>query len=150
MWQRQVVLLLASTTFIALLFHAIPPDHRDVAMAVRRRDPARISPTPSTVPSAEWGEKLYPRNACPICHGVGGSGLVDGATSAGPKLAGISCTMRPMSTGESIRADARYLRESMVRPGAHVVAGYTSLQMPAFALKDAQLDAIVAYLGTLK
>jgi len=57
------------------------------------------------LPSPLWGEKVFVKNACPVCHGVGGSGLIDGAETPGPRLAGIYGTMRLLSTGVSVVAD---------------------------------------------
>lgn len=148
MWQRQLVFLVASTIFVGLLLYVMPTEHRENAAGLRYRAPEWTSAPRRAEPSPEWGARLFTRNGCPACHGVGGSGVIDGAKSPGPKLAGVYGTMRPTSTGESIEADASYLRESIVRPSAHVVAGYTTVQMPAFVMKDAQLDAIIAYLET--
>jgi cytochrome c oxidase subunit 2 len=97
-----------------------------------------------------WGEKLFVKNACTTCHGAGGSGLIAGSKSPGPKLAGIFNTMQPMATGPGIMADENYLRESILRPNAHIVQGYATVQMPAFVMKDPQIDAIIAYLKSLK
>ncbi len=106
--------------------------------------------TTRELPSPQWGEYIFAKNACPTCHGAGGSGLIAGAESPGPRLVGIYGTMRPLTTGASVVADERYLRESSLRPNAQVVAGFVTLQMPAYALKEDQLDSIVAYVAALK
>lgn len=98
----------------------------------------------------KWGEQLFTKNACPTCHGVGGSGLIAGSKSPGPKLAGIYNTMQPMATGPGVMADENYIRESILRPNAKIVMGYNTVQMPTFVMKDDQLDAIIAYLKSLK
>ena len=97
-----------------------------------------------------WGEKLFVKNACATCHGAGGSGMIAGSKSPGPKLAGIFNTMQPMATGPEVMADENYLRESILRPNAKIVAGYATVQMPAFVMKDVQMDAVIAYLKSLK
>ncbi len=97
-----------------------------------------------------WGEKLFVKQNCPTCHGVGGTGMIAGAKSNGPKLAGVFNTMQPMATGPGVMADENYLRESILRPNAKIVAGYTTVQMPVFVMKDVQLDAVIAYLKSLK
>ena len=76
--------------------------------------------------------------------------MLGGSKSPGPKLAGIFGTMQPMATGPGVMADENYIRESILRPNAKIVAGYTTVQMPAFVMKDDQLDAIIAYLKSLK
>jgi cytochrome c oxidase subunit II len=99
---------------------------------------------------ALWGEKLFVKNNCPTCHGSGGTGMIGGSKSPGPKLAGIYNTMQPMMTGPEIMADENYIRESIMRPNAKIVAGYSTVQMPAFVMKDDQMDAVIAYLKSLK
>ncbi|MDB4942266.1 MAG: Cytochrome c oxidase polypeptide [Labilithrix sp.] len=97
-----------------------------------------------------WGEKLFVKNNCPTCHGAGGGGMIGGGKSPGPKLAGIFGTPQPMSSGPAVTADENYIRESILRPNAKIVAGYTTVQMPAFVMKDDQLDAVIAYVKSLK
>jgi len=106
--------------------------------------------TPEECTPAKWGEKLFVKNNCPTCHGVGGSGEIGGGKTPGPKLAGIYNTPQPLSTGGSAVADENYIRESILRPNAKIVAGYTNVQMPAFVMKDDQLDAVIAYVKSLK
>jgi cytochrome c oxidase subunit 2 len=106
--------------------------------------------TPEECKPEKWGESLFVKNACTTCHGPGGSGMVAGSKSPGPRLAGVYNTMQPLATGDSVMADENYIRESILRPNAKIVAGYTTVQMPAFVFKDNQIDAIIAYLKTLK
>lgn len=106
--------------------------------------------TPEECKPEKWGETLFAKNACTTCHGPGGSGQIAGSKSPGPKLAGIYNTMQPMSTGAPVMADENYIRESILRPNAKIVQGYTTVQMPAFVMKDDQLDAVIAYLKSLK
>lgn len=99
----------------------------------------------------KWGEKLFVKNGCTACHGAGGSGeFAPGAKTPGPGLAGIFGKPQPLTTGESVVADENYLRESILRPNAKIVAGFATVPMPPFVLKDPQLDAVVAYLKSLK
>lgn len=99
---------------------------------------------------AAWGADLFVKNGCPVCHGAAGSGMVGGSKAPGPKLAGIYNTMQPMAAGPGVMADENYIRESILRPNAKIVAGYANVQMPAFVMKDNQLDAVIAYLKSLK
>jgi cytochrome c oxidase subunit 2 len=98
----------------------------------------------------KWGEVLFAKNACTACHGAGGSGMMGDSKSPGPRLAGVFGTMQPLTVGGPVMADENYIRESILRPQAKIVAGYTNVQMPAFVLKDDQLDAIIAYVKSLK
>lgn len=109
-----------------------------------------VEEKPGDCEPAKYGEKLFVKNACTTCHGTGGSGDIGGSKSPGPKLAGIFGTAQPLMSGESVTADENYLRESILRPNAKIVAGYNTVAMPAFVLKDDQLDAVIAYIKSLK
>ena len=80
---------------------------------------------------------------------TGGSGDIGGSKSPGPKLAGIYNTSQSCMSGP-VMADENYIRESILRPQAKIVTGYTTVQMPTFVLKDDQLDALIAYVKSLK
>lgn len=105
--------------------------------------------TPEQCEPAKWGERLFVKNGCPTCHGAGGTGEIAGSKSPGPKLAGLFGRQEMMTTG-GVMADENYLRESILRPQAKIVAGYTTVQMPPFVMKDQQLDAVIAYIKSLK
>lgn len=98
----------------------------------------------------KWGGRLFVKNACPTCHGSDGSGEIAGSKSPGPKLAGLFAKGQETTTAGPVTVDENYIRESILRPNAKIVAGYTSVQMPAFVLKDDQLDAVIAYVKSLK
>jgi cytochrome c oxidase subunit 2 len=108
----------------------------------------KCRPPDDCTPSV-YGEKLFTKNGCPTCHGAGGTGLINGAPSPGPKLAGLFGRQENTTAG-SVNADENYIRESILRPNAKIVAGYTNVQMPPFVMKDEQLDAIIAYIKSLK
>jgi cytochrome c oxidase subunit 2 len=93
---------------------------------------------------ALWGRQLFVKNGCPTCH------TVDGSKGNGPSLKGVFGTMQPLQTGTDVMADENYVRESVLRPQAKIVRGFTNVQMPTFVFKDPQVDAIIAYLKTLK
>jgi cytochrome c oxidase subunit 2 len=105
--------------------------------------------TPEECQPEKWGEKLFTKNGCPTCHGVGGAGQIGGSKSPGPKLAGLFGHQENTSAG-AVTVDENYIRESILRPNAKIVTGYTTVQMPPFVMKDVQLDAIIAYVKSLK
>jgi cytochrome c oxidase subunit II len=98
---------------------------------------------------AQWGGELFEKNGCPTCHGKGGTGDIAGTKSPGPKLAGLFGHQENTTTG-SVNVDENYIRESILRPNAKIVAGYSTVQMPPFVMKDPQLDAIIAYIKSIK
>ena len=48
-----------------------------------------------------------------------------------------------------MRVDENHIRESIVKPGAKVVAGYEDM-MPPVPLDDREIQGIVAYIQSLK
>jgi glucose/arabinose dehydrogenase/cytochrome c553 len=115
---------------------------------------ALVEPTPAPVNfSAEEitsGEELYRRGtgdapACITCH------LLDSSKAAvGPSLLNIDEAAGTRVEGLSAEA---YIRQSIVDPNAHVVEGYNAGYMyPDYAqhLSDEQIDALVAYVLTLR
>ena len=73
---------------------------------------------------AENGEKLFQELACGNCHKADGSGRC-------PSLVGLYGRDVLLADGRSITADEAYLRESILRPDAKIVAGFQPL-MPTF------------------
>lgn len=112
--------------------------------------PATCGTPPVPCDATKWGAELFVKNGCPTCHGANGSGDIGGSKSSGPKLAGIFGTRQPLVSGGPVNADENYIRESVLRPNAKIVAGYNTVAMPPFVFKDPQLDAIIAYIKSLK
>jgi cytochrome c oxidase subunit II len=97
------------------------------------------------VPPAEKGKALFAQWGCSTCHSI------DGSRGTGPSLKGVFSTMQPLTTGNEVMADEAYLKESILQPTAKVVRSYAPV-MPVFqgVLKDKQIDALIAYIKTLK
>ncbi|MGZ7039325.1 MAG: c-type cytochrome [Thermoanaerobaculia bacterium] len=55
-----------------------------------------------------------------------------------------------MEGGHGVDIDDNYIKESIMKPQAKIVQGFTATQMPQFSLSDRQIDALVAYLKTIK
>ncbi len=105
------------------------------------------------------GEQVFKTStpACAACHS-----LVPGAQMAGPSLAGVATRAQQSVEAAAYKGQAKdgagYLRESIVQPSAHMVAGamYSASGvsfMPATYGKDLtpdQIDHLVAYLATFK
>ena len=94
---------------------------------------------------------------CAACHSI-----APGVNIVGPTLSGIASTAAARIKGADYHGQAKdaagYIRESIVDPNAHVLAGPTfsaggrSLMPPNFGqtLQPEQVDQIVAYLLSLK
>ena len=91
-----------------------------------------------------WGRTLFVKNGCPTCHSI------DGTKGNAPSLKGVFGSMQPLQTGNEVMADENYVRESILRPQAKIVRGFTNVQMPTFVFKDPQVDALIAYVKSLK
>ena len=95
--------------------------------------------------------------ACTSCHSI-----VAGVALAGPSLAGVNAraalTLKSPDYKGQAKDTAGYLRESIMQPSAHIIAGGmygaggVSFMPATFALslEPAQIDQLVAYLATLK
>ncbi|MEW6051536.1 MAG: cytochrome c oxidase subunit II [Candidatus Zixiibacteriota bacterium] len=93
----------------------------------------------------EYGAQLYKSKACFTCHSVDGTRLV------GPSFKGRFGQREQMTDGAQLLVDENYIRESILQPKAKVVTGYDPV-MPTYqgVLKDQQIDALIAYIKSLK
>lgn len=90
----------------------------------------------------EYGAALYRQVGCAGCHDV---------PAIAPSLAGLAGRPVMLADGRTTTATTEYLRESILDPGAKVVATYPP-SMPGYRgqLTDAQLGALVQYIESLK
>jgi cytochrome c oxidase subunit II len=91
---------------------------------------------------AQAGEGLFASLGCAACHKAGG---------LGPDLAGLYGGERPLATGQTIKADDAYVRESILNAPAKLVKGYQPV-MPIFQgqVSEEQLLQLLAYVKGLK
>ncbi len=94
-------------------------------------------------PAAE-GQKLFQSLACITCHRADSQGR-------GPRLEGLFGRTVRLSTGQSIVADADYIRESVLNPTAKVVEGYQPI-MPTFQglVSEEGVMQLIAYIQSLQ
>ncbi len=92
----------------------------------------------------DQGEKLFASMRCDTCHS-GQSG------SRGPDLRGQFGQSVKLADGSTAVFDEEYVRESLMKPSAKLVAGFQAL-MPTYAgqLSEDQVLALVAYVKSLK
>jgi cytochrome c oxidase subunit 2 len=93
---------------------------------------------------AEEGEKLFQSLACITCHRADSQGR-------GPRLEGLFGRSVRLSTGETIVADADYIRESILNPTAKVVEGYQPI-MPTFQglVSEEGVMQLIGYIQSLQ
>jgi protein SCO1/2 len=119
-------------------FDALVPDARRLLAEL-----AGAPPTGETAAAgAEDGAALYRRLGCAGCHDV---------PAIAPSLAGIAGQPVMLADGRTTTATTEYLRESILDPGAKVVATYPP-SMPGYRgrVSDAELGALVQYIEGLK
>jgi mono/diheme cytochrome c family protein len=102
-------------------------------------------------PTLEEGARLYQMIGCMACHSTDGSTV----GKVGPSWKGLAGSERDISKGiGKIKADADYLRESIINPGAKVVAGFEKFDagMPIYAgiLNESQIESLVLFIQSLK
>jgi len=89
------------------------------------------------------GAQLFTKFGCSGCHSAG-------ARVPAPALAGLYDRPVTLADGTTVTADENYLRTSIMRPEAQVVAGYPSV-MPSYqgVASEEQVVAMVAYIKAL-
>jgi cytochrome c oxidase subunit 2 len=95
------------------------------------------------VPPEEAGARLFEQYQCNTCHR-------NAPDARCPPLEGLYGRKVALQDGRTVVADDNYLRESIVDPGAKVVAGYKPV-MPTFKtqLGEEQLLQLLAYIRSL-
>jgi cytochrome c oxidase subunit II len=85
------------------------------------------------------GARLFTTYGCNACHGA-----------RAPTMAGLYGSRVQLDNGSFVIADDQYLRESIIEPGAKVVAGYPPI-MPTYRgqLSEEQLMDLVAYIKSV-
>jgi mono/diheme cytochrome c family protein len=88
---------------------------------------------------AQAGARLYQRLGCVNCHGV-----------ICPSLNGLYMKGVGLADGHVAIADEAYIRESILDPGAKIVAGYPNI-MPSFQglVTEAGILQLIAYIKSL-
>jgi cytochrome c oxidase subunit 2 len=99
--------------------------------------------TGTTSPAAA-GQQLFQSLGCASCHGANGEG------GRGPTLAGLLGRPTPLEGGQTVKPDEAYIRESIVNPGAKIVAGFQPI-MPTFQgqVTEDQLVQLIAFIKSL-
>jgi cytochrome c oxidase subunit II len=92
------------------------------------------------------GSQLYETKGCNACHSI------DGTPRVGPTFKGLigkKETVVRKGAERTLVVDEAYIRNYILNPNVDVVKGYPPI-MPHIAMTDAEMDAIVKFLETLK
>ncbi len=104
---------------------------------------AWLSGAPAGSTPKEDGAQLFASLRCDTCH-------AERSDARGPSLLGLFGRDVPLSDGRVVKADADYLRESLLKPASKVVAGYQPL-MPTYAgqVSEEQIQQLIAHIRSL-
>jgi len=91
----------------------------------------------------ERGRRWSTQFGCIACHSL------DGKAGIGPSWKGVYGREEELTTGQKVKVDDTYIRESIRNPSAKLVKGFTT-PMPVLTLSDAQIADLIEYLKTLK
>jgi cytochrome c oxidase subunit 2 len=94
-------------------------------------------------PPAEAGADLFAATGCNTCHVEAGGGRA-------PSLRGLFGSTVQLTSGQTVVADASYIRRSILEPPAQVVAGYQPI-MPTYKgqISEENLFKLIAYIRSL-
>ena len=90
------------------------------------------------------GKRLVERNNCLGYH------TTQGESNSAPTFKGLYGTVRELEGGATVSADSGYLRESIKRPNEKIVLGYFPDAMPTVFFNEAEINAMVEHIKTLK
>lgn len=92
---------------------------------------------------AQSGEKLFRELGCSGCH-------VNSSAVRAPPLSGLYGKLVPLSDGTFVRADVKYIRDSILLPRSQIAAGYQSV-MPTFQghISEEELLQLIAYIKSI-
>jgi len=100
--------------------------------------------------SAEIGKHLANKNGCTGCHNITGD-----PGGSGPTWKGLIGSQRVFTNAEPLKADANYIRESILNPSAKIVQGdngkaYGNMNAGWDKLLSTEdIDMIIAYIESL-
>jgi cytochrome c oxidase subunit 2 len=91
------------------------------------------------------GEQLYQSLGCVSCHGANGEG------GRGPALVGLFGRQVFLNTGQTLKAEESYIRESILNPQAKLVNGFGPI-MPTFQgqVTEEQVLQLMAFIKSLQ
>ena len=119
-------------------------DHARMGGSLVIQSPANyqawVEAQPQVADLAAEGRTLFTSQGCSGCHG-------ETDHTKAPNLAGVYGRYVTLADGRTLRADAAYLRDSIMQPKKDVVAGYQPI-MPSYrdSLSEGQIFRILAYL----
>lgn len=93
------------------------------------------------------GQKLVTQNGCIGCHSL------DGTDGVGPTWSGLFGIERTFEDGSTLIVDEVYLKDSIIKPNVHIVAGYPANVMPSTYIDlfdESEISDIIAFIKSLQ
>lgn len=112
--------------------------------AVKKTSQSQQSSQMSQAKMIALGKKLYKQKTCSSCH------TLNGSKSVGPTWKGLYGSMVTLKSGKKVKANANYIKESIMKPKAQVVKGFQPIMPTGLISKKQNLNALVAYIKSLK
>ena len=103
-----------------------------------------LTATPNVAREVARGKRLAQDNACLGCH------TIDGRDQVGPTWQGLYGRMEQFEGGGAVEVEEGYLRESIRNPNAKIVRGYLPGIMPTIEVTDEEIDALIAFIKSLR
>ena len=90
------------------------------------------------------GKTVHQEKGCVACHSL------DGTAGTGPSWKDVFNNERMFADGTKLVADEEYIRDSILNPGNHIVAGYENV-MPTFQgqIKDQEILGVIELLKSI-
>jgi cytochrome c oxidase subunit 2 len=94
---------------------------------------------------SDRGKELYVGKQCITCHSL------DGSPKVGPSWLKLFGREAKFADGTTYKADENYLKESILQPQKHIVAGYPAGGMPSYQgqLSDDDIHGIIEFIKTV-
>ena len=139
--------LLATLGIFLVLLGGAGCASREVETAPDFTLSAAVAPptaTPNMARDVARGKRLAQDKGCLGCH------TVDGRDQVGPTWKGLYGKTETLEGGGRVEVNDEYLEESIARPNAKEVQGFLPDIMPAIELNREEINAIIAYIKSLR
>jgi cytochrome c oxidase subunit 2 len=99
----------------------------------------------SRMKPSDMGKELYVKKGCNACHSLDGSRIV------GPSFLKLFGREEELESGEKIKADENYIKNSVLNPNSQIVKTFPPNQMPSFQgqLSDDDIHGIIEFIKTV-
>lgn len=121
-------------------------DKVDLSILTAKNPLPGLQTSNNELASAAKGKEIFQQMACSGCHSEG----TKTKGMYGPPFQNLYGSTRYFEDGSSAIADDKYVRESILKPGAKIIKGYNE-EMPSFVgiLTESDIESITLYIKSL-